>query len=229
MKGIPPHKLERPNNYKNFDKDDFWDFAISKCLEEMYAVAQPPADYNEILKLAKDKKEQKDTPFFQQHYLSEQEYTCIVNKYLDMLNIKSVWGDYTDIMIEYLKNGGYKNIYVSRDGDNPGYRSYEDVEPIINQIGEEAANKVFEYMNLCKNFYKFNRDESAFRFTISNVAPTSNAKSVKEFWKSQGVDIEIEERSEDDIFAIHYEGVMPEELKEYNEELEALEKYYEQH
>ena len=222
MNGIPPHKLVRPANYKAYTENDFWDYVLSNCLREMYAFSQPPADYDELFQLAKEGKEDKENPFYNQHYLSHEEYIAIVEKYLEMFRIESNWEDYSNLMIEYIKNGGYTDVYKKNE-DSESVRTIEEVKPISEVIGKEAAEKVLEHMNLCKNFYKLNRDESSFRFTIMNISPTCNAEVVKEYWKSQGIDIEIEERSESDIFALHYEGIMPEELEDYNNELKELE------
>ena len=220
--GIPKHKLSRPENYKAFSEQDFYDYLINNCLKEMYAFAQPAADYTELNLLAREGKEDKNAPFYMQHYLSDQELGCIIEKYLDIFRMKCMWNDYCDTMIDYLANGGYKDKYVEKNDDTPGFRSYEDVPAIATIIGQENADKVIEHMNLCKNFYKLNLDESRFKFTVLNIAPSTHKESVIDFWKKEGVDIEIEDRSESDIFALHYENVMPEELPEYREELEYL-------
>lgn len=219
MKGLPPHKLKRSADYQVFSKSDYTSYMINQCLREMYAMAQPPADYDEILELARNGHEDDQYPFFEQHYLSKEETQLVLDKYLDMTNLEPTWKDDCDTMIEYLSDGGYHNV-IKHDNLGGSYRDAEKLAPIQEYIGEEAFAKVLEYMNECKSYYRYGSiEKSAFVWPIINVAPTSNKERVIEFWKSQGVDIEIIDRTEDDIYAIHYEGVLPEDLDEYYEDI----------
>ena len=71
-----------------------------------------------------------------------------------------------------------------------------------------------------KEFYRFNREENSFSTSIAlGASPTSNPESVKEYWKSQGIDIEIEERNpllfwERDYYGDEFEEVMEDEYGE---------------
>ena len=80
-------------------------------------------------------------------------------------------------------------------------------------------------MILVKTFIDFYREESSFDCSIAlGPSPCSNAETVIEYWKSQGVDIKIEERNpllfwDMDYYGDSFEEVMEDEYgkdwKEY--------------
>jgi hypothetical protein len=84
-------------------------------------------------------------------------------------------------------------------------------------IGKENAQKVFDLIKDIKDFYKFDKDEAQFDFNVYlGCSPTSNAETVKEYWKSQGIDIEIDttELSEDQYWELDNYGHLLEEEEE---------------
>ena len=221
---------------KNVTRKAVLEQAVHDCYKEMYAKAQPSVDWDEILNDFKNGKYPKDTRIYERYYLSQEEFTYIENKYMDAYNIKSEWRDYCDTMIEYLRDGGAKDKYIhekkDEDGNviDPGYRGYEKVPPIKEQfvtfmydfdmseamkdVAEQMADKVIETMEECKEFYRFNQEENDFRFTCAlGASPTSNPTTVVEYWKEQGVDVEIEERCPE-LFWYYDEGYTDEEIEE---------------
>ena len=96
-----------------------------------------------------------------------------------------------------------------------GHRDAEHTKPLEELIGKEHAEIVFDLIKAFKNFYRFDRDEETFSFHIAlGASPTSNANTVKEYWKSQGVDIEIDEKenlTEDDYWELDHYGHIIEE------------------
>ena len=199
------------------ERDDILIQAIKECYTEMFAKAQPMADYENLLEEAKTGKISKDEHIYDRHYLSQEEYAYIINKYLDIYNIKSEWRDHVETVEEYLKIGGSKNKYIDSYTDengnyHTGFRSYEEVPPlkehiykIINKYfndtnntcTDEVVNKVFELIDTCKNFYKYNSDEMKFRNEMAfGTSPTCNKETVKKWWKDNyNVDIEIEDKN----------------------------------
>ena len=195
------------------------DKAIHDCYREMYAKAQPYADWDQIVQEFKDGKRDKDERVYEQHYLSQEEYTYIVEKYLNAYNILSHWKEDVEVVEEYLREGGSKDKYIPNEyNDNgelvsPGHRGYEKALPIKEQILQEmskwlskeksqtAVNNitkiVMDTIDECKKFYRFDREESSFRITAAlGASPTSNPESVKKYWKEKtGEDIQIEERN----------------------------------
>lgn len=184
--------------------------AIYDCYKEMYAKAQPSADFDQIVEDFKSGKRDKDERVYEQHFLSREEYDFIMNKYRDAYNISQHWKSDADVFRQYFVEGGYKDHYVPARVDengmkHPGYRSSKKVEPIGDQIRElisdpELADKVvtcvLDNLENCASFYKFDREYDSFNCTIAlGVSPTSNAEVVKEYWKSKGIDLEIVQRN----------------------------------
>lgn len=202
---------------KNYiTREDVLTKAVEDCWREMFAKAQPKADYDNLIAEYKAGKidEEKDGPIYDRHYLSMEEYMYIMEKYMEAYRIKSEWKEDIEILEDYLTNGGSKDAYIPDHTDDngnfhPGYRSYEKVAPLKDQIlnivkdfdlSEEVCNniynKVMETIKNCKEFYCFNSDEQKFRNTLLfGATPTSNKETVKKWWKDHyGVDIEIEDR-----------------------------------
>lgn len=234
------------------DRDEILEKAYHECMAEMYAKAQPSADYNQLLEDAKNGKIGKDEKVYERYYLSHEEFKHILGKYKDAYNIRSHWEDDIEVLERYIKEGGSKDKYISSYEDengnfHPGYRSYEKVTPLKEQLAEifyksdfytgsemdkaseELINnlydKVIDIIDTCKNFYKFDREESSFDCSVAlGPSPCSNKDIVIEYWKSLGVDIEIEERNpllfwDMDYYGDSFEEVMKDEYgdnwKEY--------------
>ena len=222
------------------DRDEVLCKAYEDCIHEMFAKAQPAADFDNIIEEVKAGKidEEKDGPIYDRHYLSSEEYMYILNKYMDAYRIQSEWKDDIEILEDYLNKGGHKDKYIDdwedEHGHHPGYRSYEDVPPLkehienilssyigeknCKQVRDEITNKVMELIHDCKNYYSFNVDEQKFKNTVyMRCSPTGSAETVKKWWKDHyDVDIEIEERNpllfwEQDYYGDDFEKVMEEE------------------
>ncbi len=231
---------------KNFDltRESVLLQAVEDCYREMFAKAQPAADYDNLLAEYQAGKidVEKDGPVYDRHYLSYQEYVYIINKYIDAYKIESDWNDHINILKEYLIEGGSKDKYIKEHTDengnyHPGYRGYEKVAPmydhikeiLFNEFGEnwheildkkahQVTDKVIDLINTCQDFYRFNIDECKFRNTLAlGATPTSNAETVKKWWKDHyNVDIEIEERNpllfwEMDYYGDDFEEIMEDE------------------
>ena len=202
------------------DRKEILSKAAHDCFKEMYAKAQPSAGWDQIIKEYKTGVRSKDEQVNIQHYLSQEEYTYILEKYLDAYNIRTQWKEDVEIVEEYLNNGGLKDKYIKDHTDkngnfHPGYRSTEKVPPlkehifdiiygeydgnaeIAERVTKDVTNKVMELITTCKNFYQFDREESSFRITVAlGASPCSNAETVKQYWKEKtGEDIVIEERN----------------------------------
>lgn len=175
----------------NITRDSVIEKAVIECLTEMYAKSQPSADFNEL----RIQYSGTDTPFYQWYYLSTEEFHYILNKYIEAYGMKDSKKEYLELIIDNLKKGyfvdDYKPSWEDEYGYHPGYRDYKDETSLIEKIGKEAADKVFEILNERNNFYKTDREESSFSATIAlGCSPTSNEQTVKEHWG----DIEINPR-----------------------------------
>ena len=217
------------------DREEILKRAYHECLTEMYAKSQPSVDYNQLLEDAKNGKIGKDDAVYERYYLSHEELKYILKKYTDAYNIKSHWVDDIELLERYIEEGGVKDKYIEAHTDeygyHPGYRGYEDVDTLKNQIykhlidnkidDKHLANGIYEVVKEtienCKHYYAFDREESSFQCSVVlGPSPSSNKDAVKAYWKEQGVDIEIQERNplllwEMDYYGDEFEEVMGEE------------------
>lgn len=224
------------------DRKEIIKRAYHECMVEMYAKAQPSADYNQLLEDAKNGKIGKDERVYERYYLSQEEFKYILNKYKDAYNIKSHWKDDVEVIEKYIEEGGSKDKYIEPHTDekgnyHPGRRSYEKVKPLKEQLSdvlkafsilkeyslydENIHNKLYDtvtnIIDTCKNFYKFDREESSFDCSVAlGPSPNSCAEAVIQYWANQGVDIEIKERNplllwEMDYYGDDFEEVMKDE------------------
>lgn len=194
------------------DRDVIIKRAIDECMEEMYQKAQPSASYKELIEKVKSKEiiDNSEDRVLDRYYLSQEEFEYIKNKYSEAYGFKPKWKEYIEILEEYLKKGGNKDKYIpstmEEDGSiNPGYRSYEKVQPLRTQIhnliqDEELANKVsdlvFNTIEDCKDYYRFDNTNQIFDYHIClGASPTSNKETVRKYWESQGKTIEFEDRN----------------------------------
>ena len=200
------------------DREEILAKAYHDCMCEMYAKAQPEADWDNILEEYRTGKLGKNDRVYERHYLSMDEFLYIRDKYKTAYNIIGHWKDDADFLIKTLKEGGLKDKYnpevIDEDGfKHPGYRSAEDVgtfkdniakifeqyigEKNTQKLRDEITNKVIELLENYKDFYRFDREEETFDINISlGASPSSNAETVKKWWKENyNVDIEIEERN----------------------------------
>lgn len=220
------------------DRDKILEQAYHDCMKEMYARSQPSVDYDQLLEDAKNGKIGKDEQIYERYYLSQEEFEYVRNKYINAYGIKQHWIPDVEVLEDYLKNGGTKDKYIKAHTDeygyHPGYRGYEKVKPILDQIHiildkygiddknieSDITETIFKTIEDCKNFYKFDREQSSFACSVAlGPSPTSNPEMVKEYWKSQGVDVDIEIRNpllfwDQDYYGDEFEEVMEEDYGE---------------
>lgn len=213
------------------DREKIIDQAYVECMCEMYAKAQPSADYKKLLEDVKNGKitDSPYDPVYSRYYLSYEECKYILNKYINAYGMTEKWNDYLDVVERYYKGEGRKDIwrpeYIGDDGfKHPGYRTseavphikdaisnklieYIDNEDVINNISKELSHLILSYIDNCRNYYRFDREESNFSVSVSlGCSPTSNSDSVVEYWKKQGVEVEIIERNPMLLWDMDYYG-----------------------
>lgn len=190
---------------------DIMQEAYNACMREMYAKAQPSANYDAIVAGVKDgtiQDSDKD-PVYARHYLSQEEFKHILNKYIKAYGMEKKWDSYVGIIETYLKGGGHRNIYVNNSkelicvphiketftkeiNDNFGNVLGEDTE----KLSEILSNKVLEYVQWCRDFYVVDREADSFSASVAlGESPSSNPDAVIEYWARQGIDIDIEWRN----------------------------------
>ena len=203
--------------------------AIHDCLNEMYQKSQPSTTWDDIVKKYESGEYDENTKIYEHHYLSQEEYEEIEEKYIRAYRIHNEWEQDAQLMIDYLQLGGTKDKWIPEHTDkdgftHPGYRGYEKtpkledaLKEIINnpEIEKQVLNKVFELMNNCKDFYCPNREENYFRFSMMNYSPCSNKESVQKHHTETIYDREFCPVDEE------WKSVTPETIKFWEEELES--------
>jgi hypothetical protein len=73
--------------------------AYDECMTEMYAKAQPSADYNKIIEDLRNgvSDDSQDDPIYQRHYLSHEEFNYIKDKYIE--EGKQLWLFFRNVLI----------------------------------------------------------------------------------------------------------------------------------
>ena len=232
-------------------REDIIKEAIHECFKEMYAKSQPSIDYDELLEKFRNgeiTEGKGETPIHDRYYLSMDEFTYIRDKYLNMYRMNNLWKSNVNFLRDNLTDGSHKDVYIpertDENGDrHPGYRSSEYVPNLKDQfrnilndkfklgdtlrepIAEELYNAVIETIDNCRDFYRFDREEEQFGYAVAlGASPCSNKNTVIDYWKSQGVDLVIEDRNpllfwEMDYYEDEFEEVMED---EYGEDWEQM-------
>lgn len=202
------------------------------CMAEMYRKSQPSASYDEYLKMYRAgllRDDDKDR-VYNRHYLSREEYEYILDKYVDAYGMTERWNDYVDTVISYFGADAPNNKWIPERTDedgftHPGYSGYEQlphfakvVEGIIDKMAVQDKESienvsmaiydaVIKRIETCRNFYRFDREESGFHVSIGlGESPTCNKEIVTEYWKNKGVDITIEDRDPNTLWEKDYYG-----------------------
>lgn len=177
--------------------------AIEACLREMYRCSQPSADYNKLKEEAKEyPEEEKAFPTFKRHYLSNEQFKYILNKYAKAYHLIPEWKNDIETIKYDFETGCYKEEY-KKDSYGEMSSEYVATTPLYERIGVENTKKVLEMIDEIEQYHKRDMDARYFSSSISlGHSPSSNLKEVKEYWINRGVEIEFEERNcEDYIFA----------------------------
>ena len=193
------------------------DEGIIKCLDEMYQHSQPSITWKELNEQAKLDKENgiEGRHYWDEHYLGKEEYDEIFEKWAHAYRAINEWKDDVDVVLRYLTEGGIKDKWIERNNGEPGYRGYEDVAPIKEQIekilndefasGEvspfvkdairdKIVETVLNTITTCKEFYRFDRDNERFSYNVNMMGPCCNIKSVQKWHDEHNTGEIIRER-----------------------------------
>ena len=212
--------------------------AYDRCMAEMFEKAQPAGDIHEYIRKIKageiTKEDQEKDPIYNRHYLSHEEEKYIVDKYVHAYRMQNEFKSDCDVLLNDMEKGYPVDKYIDEHDDehghHPGYRSYEDLPPLVEQVkklvgDEEMAKKVTDlfkgFIENRKEFYRFDRDEEKFSMSIwLGAIPTSNKETVKDYYKKHGFpEPEIKDRDPEHLWYID-EGWTDEEIAEEFADLE---------
>lgn len=153
---------------KEINRDYVLNKAVDECLAELYRKSTPSISWRKLKtgKLPDDK----DNPYFQKCIIPADLYDEIVFKYKDAYNVFSDWLFHVELIENYLEKGGLIE---------KGKYEFDKLPPLKEIIGEEAYQKVMEYIAKCKDYYKLNSDEKKFDSALFFVAPTCDFNKEK--------------------------------------------------
>lgn len=183
------------------DNDTILDECVINCLHEMYKWAQPSLDFKDYYKKLQNNEvvDDKESPMYEHHYLSNDNFLKIRDHYLNAYNLRPYWKTYCEVIKDYLLKGGHRDIFIEGKDGKPGYRSSEKTLPITSFLNKEDSDKIAKLLDDCANFYRFDRKCEGISATLSlGPSPTCNKEAVIKYWKSQGKDITIEDFNVED-------------------------------
>lgn len=174
-------------------REDILNEAVDRCLTEMYKRAQPSISWKKIKELTERGVYNVGNQFIDQHYLSKEEYTDIINEYIAAYDLHNPFKENCDTVSKYLKDGGRRDVII-REDNLPPRREIEDTPKLSDAIGDENAQVVLDLVDACRNYFRGEGSETGFRFNVMNYSPSSNKEAVQAFWKAKGKKIKIKDR-----------------------------------
>lgn len=191
--------------------------AYQDCLREMYAKAQPSASYDEYIQKVENGliDESKEGEIYKRHYLSQEEYIYIIEKYIDAYALNDKWSEHCDLISEFFNEVKWDKIEsFDKIIDEILSQKIQDAE-LRKKLSDEIFEKIIERIDTCRHFYRGNREESSFRFSIGlGCSPISNKETVINYWQKQGKDITIVDHDPNTFFEKDMYG------EDYEEEVE---------
>jgi hypothetical protein len=129
--------------------------AYEECLRDLYLNSEPPVDIKELMDSGF--KDDENDPLRNKHFIDEETFTEIVEDTKWAYGIIDHFHDNLELIKNDLKNG--PTIRKSK-------YEYRHLSPLKEEIGEEAYNKVIEYLDAISKFYRKDSDVSKFDFSI---------------------------------------------------------------
>lgn len=174
--------------------------AILDFTKDCYKHAQPSVTWDEFLQQNREYIEsgEKGPRPYEFYYLPEKVFKELQEMYIDAYRIAPEFEDDCDTILQYLeKPVRHKWIEKGTDllSNHSGYRGFEYYTPLKEEIGEEAYNKVVEYIKEASEFYNKNHYYNGFLMQTSlGPTPSSNKENVIKNWKEfRDTDITINE------------------------------------
>ena len=172
--------------------------AIEDTLEEMYQYSYPKISWKQRNQELKDGKDI-DKDLIHHHYIPQKLYEDILEMAKSNYGYEPLFQDYTEHFADFILKGGH-----AKDIDKGGKDDYKDYQSIKEEIGEEAFAILEKRIEAYKRTYRFDRKRRSFAFTVMNYSPCTNKQVVLDYWKSQGVDLEIPD--DDKIISRYWDG-----------------------
>lgn len=178
--------------------------AVEEALKECYKLAQPKVTWEDFKKENKEyidnKLDEKGIPApYNFYYLPVSEFEYIKDYVADSYRLYNPLVASLERLVGYFKNPRI-TVYDKQHGKH--YEALDDLESVI---GEEAYEKVMDYIEKCSDFYKADSWYNSYCFNVClGASPSSNKEEVIKNWKKyRNKDITIddslyEENSDED-------------------------------
>lgn len=178
--------------YKEMLEHSPFEYIKHRCLKEMYERAQPSVNLDNLLKEHFDRlsKGLEAESFYERYYLSYEECTYILDKYVEQWYLKDPWHDYFELIISDAQKRYFKDKWIpdhtDKYGNNhPGHRGYEDVMPLRIQI-EKALNSKFKVSKEVKKAleklrYKFNASKKI-KSIVDSIETSKEANKINKLF-----------------------------------------------
>lgn len=177
--------------------DEIMRQAVEDTLEEMYLHSYPSVSWKQRLKDAKEGKDV-DKDLISHHYLPYELYLEILKMAERNYSYEKFFDDYTEHFAEFLLKGG-----LAHDIDKGGKDDYKDYSSLKEDIGEKAFAILEKRIEAYKKTFRFDWKRWSFNFSVMNMSPCCCRERVIEYWKSQGVELNI---PDDEKIIDHYWG-----------------------
>lgn len=178
---------------KSYD-EAMWS-AVEDTLEDMFQYSYPKVSWKQRMQDARDGKDV-DKDLISHHYIPQRLYEDILEMAKSNYSYEPFFQDYTEHFADFLLKGGH-----GKDLEKGGKDNYKDYKSIKEEIGEEAFAILEKRIEAYKRTYRFDHRRWSFAFTVMNYSPCTNRQAVIDYWKSQGVELEI---PDDDKIVNHY-------------------------
>lgn len=129
--------------------------AYKECLRDLYLNSEPPIDIKELIDSGF--KDDENDPLRNKHFIDEETFTEIVEDTKWAYGIIDHLHDNLELIKSDLTNG--PTVRTSK-------YEYTTLKPLKEEIGEEAYNKVMEYIDAISKFYRKDSDVSKFDFSL---------------------------------------------------------------
>lgn len=169
--------------------------AVEDTLEEMYQYSYPKVSWKQRMQDAREGKDV-DKDLISHHYIPQRLYEDILEMAKSNYSYEPFFQDYTEHFADFLLKGGH-----GKDLEKGGKDDYKDYQSIKEEIGEEAFAVLEKRIEAYKRTYRFDHKRWSFDFTVMNYSPCANRQAVIDYWKSQGIDLQI---PDDEKIVNHY-------------------------
>lgn len=168
--------------------------AVEEALKECYKLAQPKVTWKDFKKENKEyidnKLDEKGIPApYAFYYLPKEEFEAIKDAVAEAYGLKNHLAYYTELLIEYLQ-APIVTEYSKEDG-----KHYKHIKALKKIIGTDDYNRVMNYMEKFREFYRSDPYENSYNFNVClGASPNSNKEAVIDNWKKyRNKDITIDD------------------------------------